>query len=172
MRSMMPYFGPSGPTSRKVVKIMSTYRSTQDIAKLVRETLKKELPGWKFSVVSESYSGGSAITLSLMQGPEEVVEAIQDISYQTGERVVNLLPFQGYAQLNHYQLLASEQGDKRLSNGCVLTPKGWEVMVKAAQILSSEHWDKSDSMIDYFCCNYYMHVQVGKWNKEYTVKEK
>lgn len=163
---------------------MNTYRSTKDIAALVRETLKKELPAWKFSVRVQNYSCGSSITLSLMSGPEQVVEAryqhvhsfpragAQPEEYQFKIPYTEQQPFPGYAQLNHYQLEADNQGERelRLSNGEYLTPLGWSVMKKANEILSAEHWDKSDAQTDYFCCNFYRHLEVGQWNKDYQVK--
>lgn len=147
------------------------YHSTKDIAKAVREQLKKELPQWKFSVTVESYSGGSSITLSVMAGPKQIVEAHHD--WQKGRiEYTPDNPFSGYAQLNHYQLLSSLASDqeKRLTNGEYLTPQGWKMLRKAAQILSAEHWDKSDSQVDYFNTNFYRHVQIGKWDKSYEVR--
>lgn len=153
---------------------MSSYRGTKEIAATIRQELKKQLPAWKFSVTMDSYSGGSSITVALMSGPERVVEARRE--YVFGRDHVRLpytaeYPFPGYAQLNHYQLLNNDgfEQAKRLSNGEYLTETGWEVMRKAAQILSFEHWDKSDSMTDYFCTNFYRHVHIGKWNKDYEV---
>lgn len=128
---------------------------TKVIAATVRAELKKLLPDWKFSVTIERYSGGSSINLNLMEGPEEVAA-------------------EGYAQLNPHSFGTMGQfyGEKELSsNGCRLTPKGWEVMKTATQVLSKEHWDESDMMIDYFHCNFYMHIGIGKWNRDYRVKE-
>lgn len=43
--------------------------STADTAKIVRSALKENFPGIKFSVKSKSYSGGSSIRVSWMDGP-------------------------------------------------------------------------------------------------------
>lgn len=156
---------------------MNGYRSTKDIAATVRAELKKQLPKWKFSVTVQSYSGGSSIALALMQGPEQVVEAHHEWIPSLREHLrvpyADEYGFSGYAQLNHYQLMSSNERDQalRLTNGEYLTPKGWEVMKKATEILSQEHWDKSDAQTDYFCTNFYRHVNVGRWDKPYRVKE-
>lgn len=140
---------------------------TKEIAKAVREQLKKELPGWKFSVTFRSYSGGSSIDLTLMEGPEEVTELIPfgDDGHLDRQRYAQLNPHSFGSQGRFY-------GKEQLtSNGTVLTPKGWEVMEKATKILAAYHWDKSDIQSDYFHCNFYMHVGLGKWNKDYQVKK-
>lgn len=66
-----------------------------------------------------------------------------------------------YAQLNHYY---PDTWD--------LTPAGKIVMGKANEIMAGHHWDESNSQIDYFCCNFYRHLHIGKWNQPYQVKGK
>jgi hypothetical protein len=135
------------------------YKSIKDIAADIRAELKAQLPEWKFSVRVQTYSGGGSINMSLMSGPEQVVVPVWGRSG-------------GYSQLNQYTFLNPQAGgrDKLTSNGTELTPKGWEVMKQATEILSAPHWDESNSQIDYFCCNYYMHIEIGQWDKPYTVR--
>lgn len=130
---------------------MKTYRSTKDIAATIREALKRELPKYKFSVTVEYFSGGSAINLALMSGPKQV-----------------LANGKGYEQLNEYTLM--DPSRRMPDYGPQLTKEGERVMRKACELLSAEHWDKSEPMIDYFCTNFYKHVAVGKWNRPYEVK--
>jgi hypothetical protein len=132
------------------------YKSIKEIAAGIRAELKVRLPEWKFSVRVQTYSGGGSINMSLMSGPEGViVKSLSDASLH------------GYAQLNQYTFQDREGG---YNNGVLLTDRGWEVMKQATEILSAPHWDESNSQIDYFCCNYYMHVEIGQWNKPYTVR--
>lgn len=35
---------------------------------------------------------------------------------------------------------------------------------------SADYYDRSDAMIDYFDTAYYMHLNVGDWNKPYELK--
>lgn len=132
------------------------YRSTKDVAALVRESLRKELPRWKFSVTVREYSGGSSINLSLMSGPEAVCEG------------------NSYVQLNHHTFKNNQLHQLTKppfwNNGAVLTEVGWNVMAKASEILGREHWDESDIQSDYFSCSFYMHVNIGKWNQPFMVK--
>jgi hypothetical protein len=151
---------------------MSTYRSTKEIAALVRAELAKELPIWKFSVTMKSFSMGSSITVALMSGPVPVVEATH--TYESfgsfGGSRHDLLPHEqvGYAQLNECQLRTNNSN--RLTNGYYLTPAAWKAMVKANDIVSQYHWDDSDIQSDYHSCNFYYHLHIGKWNKDYEVK--
>ena len=34
-----------------------------------------------------------------------------------------------------------------------------------------EYFDESDAMIDYFHTAYYFHIEVGKWDKDFKIKE-
>lgn len=140
---------------------------TKEITKAVREDLKKAFPGWKFSVSFDSFAGGSSIDLCLMSGPEEVLEGV--VIKPNGKDEV-LMPSR-HAQLNYYMFWGNAEGDYR-NNGCTLTPKGWEVMKGATEILKRYHWDKSDIQSDYFYCNFYMHICIGRWDKDYQVVKK
>jgi len=56
------------------------YLGVVDTAKLVRKALKREFPGFKFSVRSDSYSMGASIDVSWTDGPTEaqVDEIVSD----------------------------------------------------------------------------------------------
>lgn len=143
---------------------MSTYKSTKEIAATIRENLKRELPAWKFSVRIQTYSGGSSIYLSLMSGPLPVMLESDRITEQR----------ESYAQLNQYTFLSKfGYGREQLeSNSYPLTAAGFDVMDKAVHILAAEHWDKSDIQSDYFCTNFYMHPEIGRWDKPFQVVNK
>lgn len=48
---------------------MSEYLDTADAAKMIRQILKRQYPGVKFSVRIQRYSGGSSIDVSWTDGP-------------------------------------------------------------------------------------------------------
>lgn len=144
---------------------MNTYRSTTDIAKDIRSELKAALPGWTFSVKTKLFSMGSSITVSLMSGPEPVIEG-----HAPQRGVVPDEPLPGYAQLNRYQFMNAENASTRMTNGVVLTEKGYEVVVRALEIAGAHHWDESEPQTDYSCCNFYLHLNIGQWDKDYQVK--
>ena len=124
------------------------------IAKQTRETLKKEFPNCKFSVTVEKYSGGRTMTIALMSGDFQAMENSESWK-------------DGYAQLNHYTLERDTRESSNSCNGALLTQKAWDVMKRANEIGQAENWDNSDSMTDYFDVNYYLDINIGKWNKRY-----
>ena len=49
--------------------------------------------------------------------------------------------------------------------------KAKSFLTEAMQALKSADWyDESDAMVDYFNTAYYVDINVGKWNKPYTVE--
>jgi hypothetical protein len=56
---------------------MSEYIEPKDVAKIVRTELKKNFPGYKFSVKTSVYSMGASIDVSWINGPSE--QAVEDV---------------------------------------------------------------------------------------------
>lgn len=143
----------------------TTYRSTKEIAALIRNELKVKLPEWRFSVSMKSFSMGSSITVALMSGPEQAFEPWPEDTNGFAWK----MDIPGYAQLNQYQFRTNN--DDRMTNGYYLTPAVWDVMTQVNAIVQKYHWDKSDIQSDYYACNFYYHLEIGKWNKGYEVKK-
>lgn len=61
-----------------------------------------------------------------------------------------------YQQVNHYYIDDHYTGRAK------------EVLNAIKRGLMAEHWDKSDSMTDYFHCAYYVSINIGNWNSPYT----
>lgn len=121
--------------------------STTEIAKITRTELKKEIPNCKFSITSEYFSGGSAITLALMEAKFDVfADGLEEYEKE-----------RQYIQVNHYHI----DKDHRL------TDEAKNALKKAYNKLVDFNRDDSDSMIDYFDVNFYVHLEVGKWNKPF-----
>ena len=137
------------------------YISAEDV-KHIRNELKKELPQYKFSVVRDHHS---SVSIALMKGP-----AFKDHEY-----------FDRYAQETKIGNLSD--GEHHLINQHWLE----EFYGKEnAKILDKIHviakpapaknggkvwYNDSDAMIDYFDIAYYIHINVGKWNKQYEIVE-
>jgi hypothetical protein len=143
-----------------------TTRYAKEIAVTVRENIKKQFPLCKFSVTVKNFN---VMSVSLMSAPFAVFENDLDINGNKIDR--------GYAQLNHYQLkderreVYSQELGKWLTgvcNGVVLTEDAWNLFVKVTEIANEENWDKSDIMTDYFNCNYYLHINIGHWDKPFV----
>lgn len=124
----------------------------KDIAKAIRAELKKKYSDCKFAVNIERYSGGQSMTVALMEAPFEA------LTEQCCGR--------NYGQLNHFYI-------KDESTKSVATPEARKVMGDVVDTMKGYNFDESDSMTDYFHVNFYMHIAIGKWNKDFknTMKE-
>lgn len=141
----------------------SRYRENQnkDIAEIatnVRAYAKKNYPDFSFSVTIERYSGGRSMTIALMSAPFEVCKGFYD------NRTQKTAPFKGHAQLNQYSLK-----EEKPSNGYILTDAARLILLDVCQFANSFNFDDSDSMTDYFHVNFYLHLNIGKWNKAFEV---
>jgi hypothetical protein len=136
---------------------MTMNTDINQIAKQTRETLKKEFPTCKFSVTVEKYSGGRCMTIALMSADFQVMENSEFWK-------------DGYAQLNHFSLERyTREESPNGCNGAFLTQKAWDVMKRVNEIGQADNWNRSDSQSDYFDVNYYLDINIGKWNKPFQV---
>jgi len=136
---------------------MRNYKDIKDIAREVKQELIKQYPDCKWSTRSERYSGGQSLTVTLISAPFEAFASDKDCN---GNDV------RGYAQLNQYQF-SGQWHEERVNNGTPLTQEAWDCMAKAFRIASKDNWDKSDSQVDHFDVNYYLHLEIGKWDKPF-----
>ena len=136
------------------------YISTEDV-RHIRNTLKKELPQYKFSVVRDHTS---SVTIALMKGP-----AFKDYEYfdrYTHETKIGTLN-EDHHQINQYHL----EDFYGKENAKVLDKIHSIALTAPANNGGKEWYNNSDAMIDYFDTAYYVHIEVGKWNKQYEIVE-
>lgn len=150
--------------------------STKEISKLIRDKLKKKFPKCKFSVTKQSYSGGSSITIKLMEAPfkafrkfeelsKEAIQRYLDDGRRTEQELKNLCN-EKYAQLNQYT--AKEEYDpNKWNNGHFLTQEAYTVLKEAVNIANYYNYDNSNPMTDYYDVNFSFHLQIGEWNKPF-----
>jgi len=119
--------------------------------KAIREELKREFPKHRFSVTKDS--GGLAVSVSVMKGPDDLLSDI-------GETWAG----SGYTQINHYHTGQYGKHQKFFD-------KVVQVIKSApAKAEGGRAWyDNSDAMIDYFDTAFYIHMNVGKYGKGYQV---
>ena len=118
-----------------------------EIAKLIKGKLKQDFPQCKFSVISQYYSMGASLHISLMSSP-----------FKVGEK--------DYMQLNQYQF-KDKSNIEFINNGYKITPQLFYIMEKVCTIAYSYNFDDSDIQTDYFNTNFYLHIYVGQWDKPY-----
>lgn len=135
----------------------SNYRATRhldikDIAKQIKAKLKDRHPCCTFSIRIKRYSGGQSMDISLMAGPWPVVDT-------------------GYAQLNEYTFKrCTFEEAEGCNNGTTLSQPMWDVMAYAGYLAGTYNYDDSDCQSDYFSVNFYLHLEVGRWDKPYEMR--
>ena len=126
-------------------KNYNLYLTTKEITAKIREYVKKAYPDCKFSVSFSSYSGGSTISVALVSGPYEAL-------LNGAKRI----------QINTYYV---EREDRA-------TEWAKAVMMDVNDFIKSYRFSDCDGMIDYFDVNFWYDLEIGKWNKPYTVNNK
>ncbi len=109
--------------------------SRKDIAKLIRKDLKAFWKDYKFSVVIDSFAGGGAINCEIKKAPS----------------MCYTLEYKEAIKKNNFEGLLNREYEKYT--------KFWNDLVeKIKEIISQYNFNDSDSMIDYFSCNFYSNV--------------
>ncbi len=147
---------------------------TTEIAKRIRQQLKQEYPSCKFSVRSEYFSMGSAITISLMVADRRIKRNMSEIPEQAFLNVGNGYSKEDiedrqnkkYHQLNQYAL-KDGYDPANWCNGVFLTEQGHNLLKRVVQIAQQYNYNNSDPQTDHFDVNFYLHIELGKWNKEF-----
>jgi hypothetical protein len=121
----------------------------KEVSGYIREYIKKdpELRACKWSVTTESYSGGQSLTVALMAAPFDVFS----------EEWKEKHPYDvehGYTQ----------HGDHEEA----VTPEAFRVISKVKAFTQSFNYDDSDGMIDYFDRGFYDSYHIGKWDKPFV----
>lgn len=166
--------------------------SLSEIAKLIKNEMKRKYPEATFSITKESFSGGQSLHINLMKSTknpfntfEKAIEeadgkgncynriyahperwqGLTERDLEESKRNIEALKRRlnnGYSQLNHYNI----------KDDFDLSEYGKQIMLDVKALADSFNFDDSDGMIDYFHCNFYLHLNIGKWNKKFElVKE-
>lgn len=131
----------------------------KDIAKRVRKELKQGFPKCKFSVTIKRFSGGQEMTVALMRAPET--------PFANLNTTTDYIHKGAYAQLNKYQLVAPKE--PWICNGYFLTEDAAKMLQRVVAIANRKNWNRSDSHYDYFNVNYYFSLEIGKWDRPFTI---
>ena len=135
------------------------YISAEDVNH-IRVALKKEFPQYKFSVTRDHHLG---VNINFMKGPR-FAECKYFDRYSGEMKKDNL---DGHHQINHFHL-ESFYGKENA-----------EILGKVSEIAHTapglaggkKYYNNNDIQSDYFDVAYYVSISVGKWNKEYEIKE-
>lgn len=119
------------------------YISAEDV-KAIREALKARFPKFKFG--ARKSSGSLAVDVTIKAGPTDFSNIMNP-------------QFPGHIQVNQYHTYQYGEHQAFLDE-----------VVKIIKTAPARKWyDNSDAMTDYFDTAFYIHLNIGEWNKPYTV---
>jgi len=157
----------------KIIQITKKNKySTKDIAKWIRQTLKKEIPHCKFSVRIATYSGGSSISLNLMESNK--IRILKKTSEVTEQDIASIMSARNDSEDIVKEFIKSQLESEsytinqyHFETDWGLTTKGKELIGKVLDIAQKHNWDKSDLQTDYFDVNYYLSINLGQYDKPF-----
>jgi len=125
----------------------------------IRVALKKEFPQYKFSVTRDHHLG---VMIAFMKGPRFA-------EFETRDRFTHeMMPdnLDGHHQLNHFHTHFYGEVNAKIID------KVSEIAHTAPGLAGGKtYYNNNDIQSDYFDVAYYVSIHVGKWNKDYEVKE-
>jgi hypothetical protein len=124
----------------------------QDKKKIIKANLDKVLKplGIKYSLRVDNHS---SINCTIKSG------AVDFIGSMTKPEQFLLHTARGYVQVNPYWFNEHFTGEPRAIINQVIDA-----------LKSADYYDRSDAMVDYFDTAYYMHLNIGAWDKPYELK--
>lgn len=153
--------------------------SLVDIAKAIKQQLKKEYPGCKFSIQTEYYSMGCTLHISIMETNFKIIKPFEELSEsainrytkEDGYRTIEVL--KQLQEKKHHQInpfMDDEYNPDLWNNGVFLTEKGFNLIKRIVELTEKFNWDDSNSRIDYFDVKFYTQINIGKWDKDLIEK--
>ena len=126
----------------------------QEKKSIIKAAMDKVLKarGFKYSLRVENHM---AIACTIQSGPVDFIGNFRDKTGKTFE-----LPGRdkGHMQVNLYWLEDHYSG------------QALQILQECAQALQAAgYYDRSDAMTDYFDTAYYMHLNIGAWDKPYQL---
>lgn len=124
---------------------------SQEEKKAIAAELKKVIPQtWKYSL---SVQDNSTLTLTIASAPLDLAGIVGANRKHGATR--------DHVQLNQFYLSTEFAGNVEM---CELFAKIYQTMK------GKEYFDDSDSQSDYFHLKHYIRLNLGKWDKPFTVK--
>jgi len=148
--------------------------STKEIAKRIRAQVKEEFPECKFSVVSEYYSGGSSITVTLMVADRKIKLRFEEIPKRAfsdyDSRHYTEAELRQYQTRDYHQLgrFYDEYKAHSWNNGVFLTYQGYQLLKRVTQIADYYNYDDSDIQTDYYSVHFSFSLHLGKYDKPFV----
>ena len=131
------------------------YINSQDVAQ-IRKELKEAFPKFKFGVRKDNHM---AVAVTIKSGPTDFSSLFKDEYSQKKQ----------YIQVNGYHI------DSFYGEHAEFLKQVQQIIKTATARGEGYHkgtgyYNNSDAMIDYFDTAYYIHMNIGSWDKPYEVK--
>ena len=121
----------------------------KDIAKAIREYVKKKYPKYKFSVNIERYSGGQSLRVNWYQADFNPLVSEEAWGDTKDGKTFNV---------NQYYFETSEK----------LTKKAIAVIKDVRDFYQQYNYDYSDTQSDYYNTRFYEDFKIGAWGKPFV----
>lgn len=131
------------------------YITAKEVA-VIRADLKAAFPGWKLKVCLDS--GHLGVRVHFMEGPVPLHAYISDDWTRPPLADRDAVYPQTKFQINHFYIKQHHPAETAI------------IIEHAHAIVAKTHWDKSDISSDYFHCAFYIHMEIGTWDKPYVVR--
>jgi hypothetical protein len=120
---------------------------TTEETKEIRKALKENFPEWKFSVRREHHS---SVRVTILEGPKDFSDILHEHRAMT---------------INHYWLNKYGKHEPFFQKIIDI------IKTAPAKATNGRAWyDRSDAMTDYFDIAFYIHLELGRWEKPYKIR--
>ena len=128
----------------------------QDKKKIIKANLDKVLKplGIKYSLRVDNHS---SINCTIKSGAVDFIGNMKDMLQ--GDKFNTSIFTRGHVQVNPYWYNEHFTGEPRNIINQVIDA-----------LKSADYYDRSDAQVDYFDTAYYMHLNIGAWDKPYELK--
>lgn len=160
--------------------------SITEIAKIIKQELKKKYPDCTFSVTTEGNCHYSGLNISLMKSKTNPFnsydEAVKEMFDNPHTHIYDENKVSGLTELDkHNAEMAKKQIENTLEkqhtsinqyyidDDYIINDYAKEMFKYIVQLSNSFNYDDSDSMTDYFDTGFYDHYSIGKWGKSFEL---
>lgn len=162
--------------------------SITEIAKIIKQELKKKFPTATFSVTSGGSWSYSELNIYLLKDKinplNDFITAVREAETRATQTKI-IEDYDKWSGLTERDIEESEQAKKmlenRLKSGHIqinqyyikndyeLSEYGKNMFLYIKELCDSFNYDDSDSMTDYFDCGFYLSLGIGKYNKDFEL---
>lgn len=151
----------------------NSWHDITQVAKIIKNELKRVYPQATFSVVTDKFSGGQSLSIALIKDSKSPFLPLEEIYNTSG--------FKGFCEYYNTEEEARAVMARTITGGHLdvnyyyidsdyrLTEEAKAMFKYAKELCDSFNYNDSDSMRDYFDCGFYMHLKIGRYEKPFTI---